>query len=40
VLGAFKAPKEIVLSASLPKNANGKLNRRALAQRWRTRASG
>ena len=40
VLGAFKAPKEVVLSASLPKNANGKLNRRALAQRWRTRASG
>jgi acyl-CoA synthetase (AMP-forming)/AMP-acid ligase II len=37
VLPAFKAPKEIVLSASLPKNANGKLDRRALAERWRTR---
>jgi long-chain acyl-CoA synthetase len=34
VLPAFKAPKEIVISASLPKNANGKLDRRALAQRW------
>jgi len=38
VLPAFKAPKEIVLSASLPKNANGKLDRRALAERWRTRS--
>jgi acyl-coenzyme A synthetase/AMP-(fatty) acid ligase len=37
LLPAFKAPKEIVLSASLPKNANGKLDRRALAERWRTR---
>jgi acyl-coenzyme A synthetase/AMP-(fatty) acid ligase len=35
VLPAFKAPKEIVLSAALPKSANGKLDRRALAQRWR-----
>ena len=33
-LPAFKAPKQIVISASLPKNANGKLDRRALAQRW------
>jgi acyl-coenzyme A synthetase/AMP-(fatty) acid ligase len=34
VLPAFKAPKQIVISASLPKNPNGKLDRRALAQRW------
>jgi acyl-CoA synthetase (AMP-forming)/AMP-acid ligase II len=34
VLPAFKAPKKIVISASLPKNVNGKLDRRALAQRW------
>jgi long-chain acyl-CoA synthetase len=34
VLPAFKAPKQIVISASLPKNANGKLDRRALAQQW------
>ncbi|HEY6254363.1 MAG TPA: class I adenylate-forming enzyme family protein [Xanthobacteraceae bacterium] len=40
VLPAFKAPKEIVISASLPKNANGKLDRRALAQLWRERAGG
>jgi acyl-CoA synthetase (AMP-forming)/AMP-acid ligase II len=38
VLGAFKTPKEIVLSAGLPKNANGKLDRRALARRWREKA--
>ena len=40
VLGAFKTPKEIVLSASLPKNPNGKLDRRALAERWQERSSG
>jgi long-chain acyl-CoA synthetase len=33
-LPAFKAPKEIVLSTSLPKSERGKLDRRALAQRW------
>ena len=33
-LPAFKAPKQIVLSASLPKTERGKLDRRALAQRW------
>ena len=32
-LPAFKAPKRIVLSASLPKTERGKLDRRALAQR-------
>jgi acyl-coenzyme A synthetase/AMP-(fatty) acid ligase len=34
-LPAFKAPKEIVLSLSLPKTERGKLNRRALAERWK-----
>ena len=33
-LPAFKAPKQIVLSPSLPKTERGKLDRRALAQRW------
>ena len=34
VLPAFKAPKQIVVSLSLPKNERGKLDRRALAKRW------
>ena len=34
VLPAFKAPKQIVISASLPKTERGKLDRRALAERW------
>jgi len=34
VLPAFKAPKQIVVSASLPKTERGKLDRRALAARW------
>ena len=33
-LPAFKAPKRIVLSTSLPKTERGKLDRRALAERW------
>jgi acyl-coenzyme A synthetase/AMP-(fatty) acid ligase len=33
-LPAFKAPKQIVLSASLPKTERGKLDRRALAEWW------
>ena len=33
-LPAFKAPKRIVVCASLPKTERGKLDRRALAQRW------
>ena len=33
-LPAFKAPKQIVLSVSLPKTERGKLNRRALAELW------
>jgi long-chain acyl-CoA synthetase len=38
-LPAFKAPKRIVLCASLPKTERGKLDRRALAERW-TREAG
>jgi long-chain acyl-CoA synthetase len=34
-LSAFKAPKQIVLSASLPKTERGKLDRRALVERWK-----
>jgi acyl-coenzyme A synthetase/AMP-(fatty) acid ligase len=34
VLPAFKTPKQIVISASLPKTERGKLDRRALAARW------
>jgi len=37
-LPAAKAPKQIVLSASLPKNERGKLDRRALAEQWRRQA--
>jgi acyl-coenzyme A synthetase/AMP-(fatty) acid ligase len=33
-LPAFKAPKQIVLCASLPKTERGKLDRRALVERW------
>jgi acyl-coenzyme A synthetase/AMP-(fatty) acid ligase len=39
-LPAFKAPKRIVVSASLPKTERGKLDRRALAQRWSREANG
>jgi len=37
-LPAFKAPKRIVLCASLPKTERGKLDRRALAERWARQA--
>jgi acyl-coenzyme A synthetase/AMP-(fatty) acid ligase len=33
-LPAFKMPKRIVLSTTLPKTERGKLDRRALAERW------
>jgi acyl-CoA synthetase (AMP-forming)/AMP-acid ligase II len=36
VLPAFKAPKKIVLSDQLPKTERGKLDRKALAERWRS----
>jgi acyl-CoA synthetase (AMP-forming)/AMP-acid ligase II len=35
VLPAFKAPKRIVLSSSLPKTDRGKLDRKALTERWK-----
>jgi acyl-coenzyme A synthetase/AMP-(fatty) acid ligase len=35
-LPAFKAPKQIVLSAALPKTERGKLDRRALAEQWKS----
>jgi acyl-coenzyme A synthetase/AMP-(fatty) acid ligase len=38
-LPAFKAPKQIVLSASLPKTERGKLDRKALAARWSRQAA-
>src|SRR5712671_2542093 len=34
-LPAIKAPKEIVVSTALPKTERGKLDRRALAERWK-----
>ena len=34
-IAAFKAPKEIILCASLPKTGRGKLDRKALAEAWR-----
>ncbi len=40
-LPAFKTPKRIVLSASaLPKTERGKLDRKALAERWKIEAGG
>jgi acyl-CoA synthetase (AMP-forming)/AMP-acid ligase II len=39
-LPAFKAPKRIVLTASLPKTERGKLDRRALAEQWKREVSG
>lgn len=39
-LPAFKAPKRIVLTASLPKTERGKLDRRALADQWKHDAEG
>ena len=34
LLPAFKAPKRIVLSDTLPKTERGKLDRKALVERW------
>lgn len=39
-LPAFKAPKQIVVSSSLPKTERGKLDRRALAKRWSREEAG
>jgi acyl-coenzyme A synthetase/AMP-(fatty) acid ligase len=40
VLPAFKAPKEIVVSVALPKTERGKLDRKALAERWKAQTGG
>jgi acyl-coenzyme A synthetase/AMP-(fatty) acid ligase len=39
-LPTFKAPKQIVITASLPKTERGKLDRRALAEQWKRETSG
>jgi long-chain acyl-CoA synthetase len=39
-LPAFKAPKQICLSKQLPKNERGKLDRKALVERWLTEEGG
>jgi acyl-CoA synthetase (AMP-forming)/AMP-acid ligase II len=38
-LPAFKAPKQVVLATSLPKTERGKLDRRALVERWNREAA-
>jgi acyl-CoA synthetase (AMP-forming)/AMP-acid ligase II len=38
-LPAFKAPKRIMLADALPKTERGKLDRKALAERWRAKSS-
>jgi long-chain acyl-CoA synthetase len=38
-LPAFKAPKRILLADALPKTERGKLDRKALAERWREKSS-
>jgi long-chain acyl-CoA synthetase len=38
-LPAFKAPKRIVLATALPKTERGKLDRKALVERWKQRPS-
>jgi acyl-coenzyme A synthetase/AMP-(fatty) acid ligase len=40
VLPAFKAPKRILLSDTLPKTERGKLDRKALVERWSRNARG
>ena len=39
-LPAFKAPKRIVLATALPKTERGKLDRKALAERWNKNETG
>ncbi len=39
-LPAFKAPKRIVLSDALPKTERGKLDRKALTERWNRERAG
>jgi long-chain acyl-CoA synthetase len=37
-LPAFKAPKQIVLATALPKTERGKLDRKALVEKWKARS--
>ncbi|MGE5366017.1 MAG: AMP-binding protein, partial [Betaproteobacteria bacterium] len=37
-LPAFKTPKQILLASALPKTERGKLDRKALVEKWRTRS--
>jgi len=39
-LPAFKVPKQILLASALPKTERGKLDRKALVERWNREASG
>jgi acyl-coenzyme A synthetase/AMP-(fatty) acid ligase len=39
-LSAFKAPKQILFTQDLPKNERGKLDRKALLERWKTEHTG
>jgi len=34
-VAAFKAPKHILLADALPKTERGKLDRKALAEKWK-----
>jgi long-chain acyl-CoA synthetase len=38
-LPAFKAPKQVVLATTLPKTERGKLDRKALVEEWRRKAT-
>jgi acyl-coenzyme A synthetase/AMP-(fatty) acid ligase len=40
VLSAFKAPKQILFTSDLPKNERGKLDRKALLERWKMAQAG
>jgi acyl-coenzyme A synthetase/AMP-(fatty) acid ligase len=40
VLSAFKAPKQILFTNDLPKNERGKLDRKALLERWKMAQAG
>jgi len=39
MLPPFKAPKQIIVTTGLPKTARGKLDRKALAEQWKSRTS-
>jgi acyl-CoA synthetase (AMP-forming)/AMP-acid ligase II len=39
-LPTFKAPKHIFLSKDLPRSERGKLDRKALVERWKSQSAG